>query len=88
MRLYDVLENSLIRLKEWRHSNEMSKDDVLDSMEEVVGMLMTHIITTPLIGTSFAYPGDIDSLELRLERAFAADSGATTTTTTMTTTRS
>jgi hypothetical protein len=41
----------------------VSKCDVLDSVRERILMLMTHVVTTPLIGTAYAYPGDIQSLE-------------------------
>ena len=63
LRYYDVLEETLKSLDEWRASRTMTKDDVIDSVRERVLMLMTHVITTPLIGTAYAYPGDIKSLE-------------------------
>ena len=62
-RYYDVLEETINRLDEWRQNDAVSKHDVLDSVRERVLMLMTHVITTPLIGTAYAYPGDIQSLE-------------------------
>jgi hypothetical protein len=62
-RYYDVLEETINRLDEWRQNEAVSKHDVLDSVRERVLMLMTHVITTPLIGTAYAYPGDIHSLE-------------------------
>jgi hypothetical protein len=62
-RYYDVLEETMSRLDEWRHNDAVSKYDVLDSVRERILMLMTHVITTPLIGTAYAYPGDIQSLE-------------------------
>ena len=63
LRYYDVLEETLKSLDEWRASRTMTKDDVIDSVRERVLMLMTHVITTPLIGTAYAYPGDIKTLE-------------------------
>ena len=63
LRYYDVLEETLKSLEEWRQSRTMTKDDVIDSVNDRVLMLMTHIITTPLIGTAYAYPGDIKTLE-------------------------
>ena len=35
-------------------------------------MLMTHVVTTPLIGTAYAYPGDItDKLDTWLQASAA-----------------
>lgn len=62
-RYYDVLEETIHRLDEWRLNEAVSKIDVLDSVRERILMLMTHVVTTPLIGTAYAYPGDIQSLE-------------------------
>jgi hypothetical protein len=63
LRYYDVLEETLKSLDEWRASRTTSKDDVIDAIRERILMLMTHVITTPLIGTAYAYPGDIKTLE-------------------------
>ena len=63
LRYYDVLEQTLTHLDEWRASKTTTKDDVLDAIRERILMIMTHVITTPLIGTAYAYPGDIKSLE-------------------------
>ena len=63
LRYFDVLEETLKNLDEWRASRLVTKEDVLDSMRERILMLMTHVLTTPLIGTAYAYPGDIKSLE-------------------------
>jgi hypothetical protein len=62
-RYYDLLEDLLRHIDLWRGNREMSKDDVLDSTRERVLMLMTHVISTPLIGTAYAYPGDIKTLQ-------------------------
>jgi len=75
-RYYDVLEETIKRLDEWRKNETVTKEDVLDSVKERILMLMTHVITTPLIGTAYAYPGDIQSLDTWL--------AANTTTTTIT----
>ena len=63
LRYYDVLEATIRSLEEWRLNEAVSKHDVLDSVRERILMLMTHVVTTPLIGTAYAYPGDIQSLE-------------------------
>ena len=61
---YDVLESTLLDIKRWGDSVDFNKQDVLDSMRARVVLLMRHVITTPLIGTAYAYPGDIDLSEL------------------------
>ena len=63
LRFYDVLEETLKHLETWRASRTMTKDDVVDSIRQRVLTLMMHVMTTPLIGTAYAYPGDIKSLE-------------------------
>jgi hypothetical protein len=63
LRYYDVLEGLIHSLDEWRASPLQTKDDVIDSVRERVLLLMTHVITTPLIGTAYAYPGDIQALD-------------------------
>ena len=63
LRYYDVLEEFLKILDTWRKDREMKKEDILDSSRERILMLMTHVISTPLIGTAYAYPGDIKTLE-------------------------
>jgi len=63
MRYYDVLEETLKCLDEWKASPLVTKDDAIASMRSRVLMLMTHVATTPLIGTAYAYPGDIKGLE-------------------------
>jgi hypothetical protein len=60
LRFYDVLEGLLKSLDEWREDESVMKQDVIDSTRERVLMMMTHVVTTPLIGTAYAYPGDID----------------------------
>ena len=62
-RYYDVLEETIHRLDEWKQNDSVSKGDVLDSVRERILMLMTHVVTTPLIGTAYAYPGDIQLLD-------------------------
>ena len=59
LRYYDVLEKLYRSLDDWRASELVSKADVLDSVRECVLNLMTHVVTTPLIGTAYAYPGDM-----------------------------
>lgn len=63
LRYYDVLEETLKRLDEWKTSPLVSKDEAIAYMRARVLMLMTHVATTPLIGTAYAYPGDIKGLE-------------------------
>ncbi len=60
LRYYDVLEALYRSLEDWRASPLVSKCDVLDSVRERVLLLMTHVVTTPLLGTAYAYPGDLD----------------------------
>jgi len=62
-RIYDVLEEIKCNLEEWKSDSDVTKDDVIDSVKERILMLMVHVITTPLIGTAFAYPGDLPGLE-------------------------
>ena len=61
-RLYDILEETLKNLHDWKENDSISKEDVLDSLKSRIVTLMTHVITTPMIGTAFAYPGDIPDL--------------------------
>ena len=63
MRYYDVLEKLFCEIEVWRTDKDVGKDDVLDSVREYILMLMTHVVTTPLIGTAYAYPGDIQGLD-------------------------
>ena len=58
-RYYDVLEALYRSLEEWQQTEAISKQDVIDSVRERTLLLMSHVITTPLLGTAFAYPGDI-----------------------------
>ena len=64
LRYYDILETTLRDLDKWGDDPNQSKQDVLDAMRERIVQLMRHVITTPLIGTAYAYPGDIDLSEL------------------------
>jgi hypothetical protein len=60
LRYYDILEKMLQDLEKWGENQAMDKRDVIDSSRERVIMLMRHVITTPMIGTAYAYPGDLD----------------------------
>ncbi len=60
LRYYDVLEKMLQDLEKWGEDGAMEKRDVIDSTRERVIMLMRHVITSPMIGTAYAYPGDLD----------------------------
>jgi len=75
LRYYDVLEKLFREIEIWRMDKEVAKEDVLDTVREYVLMLMTHVVTTPLIGTAYAYPGDIQGLD----EWFASTSISTTT---------
>ena len=57
---YDVLERMILDLEKWKKNPEMTKNDVLDSTRERIVILMRHIQTTPMIGSAYAYPGDLD----------------------------
>ena len=74
LRYYDVLEGLYRQLDDWRVNDRFTKTDVLDSVRESVLILMTHVITTPLIGTAYAYPGDMQGLD-----AWLADTNQTNT---------
>ena len=60
MRYYDTMEKMLQELEKWRENSEMCKNDVIDSTRVRIIMLMRHVITTPMIGVAYAYPGDLD----------------------------
>jgi len=76
-RYYDVLEALFRSLDEWERSDAISKQDVIDSVRERTLLIMSHLITTPLLGTAFAYPGDItDHLDAWLNAQGAAATGA------------
>jgi hypothetical protein len=60
LRYYDILEKMLQDLEKWGDDQAMDKKDVIDSSRERVIMLMRHVITTPMIGTAYAYPGDLN----------------------------
>jgi hypothetical protein len=60
LRYYDVLEKMLQDLEKWSDNPAMEKKDVIDSTRERVIMLMRHIVITPMIGSAYAYPGDLD----------------------------
>ena len=57
---YDVLERMILDLEKCKKNPEMTKNDVLDSTRERIVILMRHIQTTPMIGSAYAYPGDLD----------------------------
>lgn len=63
-RYYDILEKMLQDLEKWGDDEAMVKKDVIDSSRERIIMLMRHVITTPMIGTAYAYPGDLNLSEL------------------------
>jgi hypothetical protein len=50
-------------------------------VRESVLNLMTHVVTTPLIGTAYAYPGDMEGLDAWLASEDGTSSSSTTTTT-------
>jgi hypothetical protein len=60
LRYYDVLEKMLQDLGKWGEDGAMDKKDVIDSTRDRIIMLMRHVITSPMIGTAYAYPGDLD----------------------------
>ena len=59
---------TLQKLDEWKTNDSVTKEDLIDSVKERVLTLMTHVITTPLIGTAYAYPGDIQNIDAWLEK--------------------
>ena len=61
---YDTLEMLLVDIQQWRQNAGMSKEDVLDSTRKRVVMLMRQVQVTPLIGSAYAYPGDMDLTEI------------------------
>ena len=61
---YNILEKLLLDIHKWKTNQGMTKEDVIDSVCERVIMLMLHVVTSPMIGSSFAYPGDLDLSEL------------------------
>jgi len=71
---YDTLELLLVDVQKWRQDSSMSKDDVLDSTRKRVVMLMRQVQVTPLIGSAYAYPGDMDLTEIM--RAYTAEEAA------------
>ena len=76
-RYYDVLEALYRSLDEWQRTEAISKQDVIDSVRERTLLLMSHVITTPLLGTAFAYPGDItDQLDAWLAQTAGNSSSA------------
>ena len=60
MRYYDVLEALSKKLRELEVSPHSSKQDVIDTVRAHVVQLMKHVITAPMLGEAFAFPGDID----------------------------
>ena len=61
-RFYDSLDDFLRQIDVWRSDSMVSKHDVLDSTRQRVLLFMTQVVSTPLIGTAYAYPGDIQHL--------------------------
>jgi hypothetical protein len=60
LRYYDTLEKMMQDLSKWGENPGMTKSDVIDSARERIIMIMRHVITTPMIGVAYAYPGDLD----------------------------
>ncbi len=60
LRYYDILEKMLQDLEKWGDDQDMDKKDVIESSRERIIILMRHVITTPMIGTAYAYPGDLN----------------------------
>ena len=61
---YDVLERTLLDIEKWKADSSHSKADVLDAMRKRVVMLMRHVQATPMMGSAYAYPGDLDLSEI------------------------
>jgi hypothetical protein len=61
---YDVLESTLLDIEKWKADSNFTKEDVLDATRKRVVMLMRHVQTTPMIGSAYAYPGDLDLSEI------------------------
>ena len=57
---YDILEKMILNIEKWKKDPQMSKADVIDATRERVVILMRHVQTTPMIGSAYAFPGDID----------------------------
>jgi len=57
---YDILEKMILDIEKWKKDPQMSKADVIDATRERVVILMRHVQTTPMIGSAYAFPGDID----------------------------
>lgn len=75
-RFYDVLEQLHSSLDGWKSDTAMTKEDVVDCVRERVLILMIHVVTTPMIGTAYAYPGDIPGLENWLSENPPSTSGS------------
>lgn len=61
---YDILESTLLDIEKWKADSHFNKEDVLDAIRKRVVMLMRHVQTTPMIGSAYAYPGDLDLSEI------------------------
>lgn len=61
---YDVLERTLLDIEKWKANTSHTKEDVLDAMRKRIVMLMRHVQATPMIGSAYAYPGDLDLSEI------------------------
>ena len=61
---YDVLERTLLDIEKWKANASYTKEDVLDAIRKRIVMLMRHVQTTPMIGSAYAYPGDLDLSEI------------------------
>jgi hypothetical protein len=56
---YDVLERTLLDIEKWKANASYTKEDVLDAIRKRIVMLMRHVQTTPMIGSAYAYPGEV-----------------------------
>jgi len=77
-RFYDVLEQLHKDLDAWNENDDVTKRDVIDSVRDRTLILMIHVVTTPLIGTAYAYPGDLPGLENWLSSSSPQHSDLTT----------
>jgi hypothetical protein len=61
---YDVLESTLLDIEKWKTNRGFTKEDVLDATRKRIVMLMRHVQTTPMIGSAYAFPGDLELSEI------------------------
>ena len=60
LRFYDMLEAATIEVDKQNADPLVTKHDLAQYTRSVLLQLMTRMVTAPLIGEEFAYPGDID----------------------------